>query len=133
VPNTPGPQSLPFPRSFLLAQSRQRLTATAKQGKTAAKTMTSASSASPNESGGRFRNRRKTSNSLIELDDVDLSRQVRRDFEANFLLANRRLHPGLHGSSPWVFGGVRVRLSDGRDTTWTALNSPIVFSAITYK
>src|SRR5690606_33961454 len=101
----------------------QTLTATAKQGKTAATAMTSASSAFPNKSGGRFRNRRKTSNSLIELDDVDLSRQVRRDFEANFLLANRRLHPGLHGSSPWVFYGVRARLSDERDATWMAPNS----------
>lgn len=35
----------------------------------------------------------------IELDDIDLSRQIRSDFEADFLLANRRLHPGLHRGS----------------------------------
>ena len=30
-------------------------------------------------------------------DDVDLGRQVARDFEADFLLAHGGLHPGLHG------------------------------------
>ncbi len=34
-----------------------------------------------------------------QLDDVDLGRQVGGDLKANFLLANRRLHPGLHGVS----------------------------------
>ena len=32
-------------------------------------------------------------------DDVDLGRQIARDLEADFLLANRRLAPALHGES----------------------------------
>ena len=35
----------------------------------------------------------------VRLDDVDLGRQVARDFEADFLLANLRLVPDLH----WYF------------------------------
>jgi hypothetical protein len=31
------------------------------------------------------------------LDEVDLSRKIRGNFEANFLLTNGRLRPGLHG------------------------------------
>ena len=34
----------------------------------------------------------------IELDQVDLGRQVRGDLEADFLLTNGGLGPGLHGS-----------------------------------
>jgi hypothetical protein len=42
--------------------------------------------------------RRTKKNRLSEttLDDVDLGRQVRRHFEADFLLANGGLGPGLH-------------------------------------
>jgi len=36
------------------------------------------------------------------LDDVDLSRQVARDLEANFLLANLRLVPDLHDFLRWL-------------------------------
>jgi hypothetical protein len=55
------------------------------------------------ESGGRFRDRRKNSTeSRSTLDDVDLSRQIRGNLEADFLLANRGLHPGLHGVSPML-------------------------------
>jgi len=35
----------------------------------------------------------------IDLDDVDLSRQVAGDFEADFLLTNCGLGPGLHDGS----------------------------------
>ena len=34
------------------------------------------------------------------LDNVDLGREVARDLKTNFLLANFRLHPGLHDVSP---------------------------------
>jgi len=34
------------------------------------------------------------------LDKVDLGREVARDLKTNFLLANFRLHPGLHDVSP---------------------------------
>jgi len=33
------------------------------------------------------------------LDQIDLGRQVARNFENNFLLANCRLHPDFHGES----------------------------------
>ena len=37
------------------------------------------------------------------LDDVDLSREVARDLETNFLLGNLRLRPNLHdNSSCWI-------------------------------
>jgi hypothetical protein len=49
--------------------------------------------------GGRLRNRRRIRQKPIDLDDVDLSRQIRGNLEADFLLANRGLHPGLHGNS----------------------------------
>ncbi len=40
----------------------------------------------------------RTTNSDV-LDNVDLSRQVRRNFEADFLLTNGGLGPGLHDVS----------------------------------
>jgi hypothetical protein len=46
---------------------------------------------------------------LIDLDQVDLSRQIRGNLEADFLLANRGLHPGLHGASPLLEAGYRSR------------------------
>lgn len=42
----------------------------------------------------------KTFGRLRYLDDVDLGGQVRRHFEADFLLTNRGLGPGLHRYSP---------------------------------
>ena len=39
---------------------------------------------------------------ITSLDQVDLGGEVGRDFEANFLLANFRLGPGLHEFSPDV-------------------------------
>ncbi len=59
----------------------------------------------PKENGGRFATSVEFDLKPIDLDDVDLSRQIRGNLEADFLLANRGLHPGLHGSSPWVGGG----------------------------
>jgi hypothetical protein len=37
------------------------------------------------------------------LDQIDLSREIARDFEANFLLANGRFRPDFHGVSSSVF------------------------------
>src|SRR5437016_996430 len=40
-----------------------------------------------------------------DLDEVDLGRKIRRDFEADFLLADCGLRPGLHGVCPPVDRG----------------------------
>ena len=49
------------------------------------------------ERGGCFGNHRAQKlNSFDRLDQVDVSRQVRRHFEADFLFANGGLCPGLH-------------------------------------
>jgi hypothetical protein len=59
------------------------------------------------------------------LDDVDLGREVARDFEANFLLANFRLGPGLHV----IFSsGIRLQpVAAGDVHTQGATKTPIPF------
>ena len=57
-----------------------------------------------NENGDRLRDRRSMTARVqasrsTDLDNVDLGRQVRRHFEADFLLAHCGLGPGLHGIS----------------------------------
>jgi hypothetical protein len=58
--------------------------------------------AGQNKNGGQMAavQEPKGSNSL---DEVDLSRQIARDFETNFLLANSGLCPDFHGVSSSVF------------------------------
>jgi hypothetical protein len=64
----------------------------------------------------------------VVLDQVDLSRQIRGNLEADFLLANRGLHPGLHGASPWVGGGILpARLYNGNSTPRDATPANRIF------
>ncbi len=54
-------------------------------------------SAPKNENAAaRWSHRASRTGAVGVLDDVDLSREVRGNLETDFLLANRRLHPGLH-------------------------------------
>ncbi|CFX32380.1 protein of unknown function [Candidatus Filomicrobium marinum] len=49
---------------------------------------------------GRKRPSRQTYSKLERLDNVDLSWEIARNFETNFLLANLRFIPNLHFSFP---------------------------------
>ena len=60
--------------------------------------VTSAAGVSIQKRGGEKPHRRaKILIGKIDLDKVDLSRKIRCNFEADFLLANCGLRPGLHG------------------------------------
>jgi hypothetical protein len=51
----------------------------------------------------------KSSNSL---DQVDLSRKIRGNFQTNFLFANFGLRPDFHGVSSWYSDRLLLLLSD---------------------
>jgi hypothetical protein len=52
------------------------------------------------KNGGLAGRRSETFRFAVELDHVDFSWEVARDFQTNFGFANFRLHPGLHDVSP---------------------------------